>query len=62
MCSEARLFDPYQSNPEALADDTRFDLYRYPGVHLSESNVFLTSMILLSALRPRWIDAAGDRS
>ena len=42
MCSEARMFDPYQSNLEALADDIRFDLYRYPGVHLSESNVFLS--------------------
>jgi hypothetical protein len=27
MCNEARMFDPYQSNLEALADDTRFDLY-----------------------------------
>ena len=52
MCSEARMFAPYHSNPEALADDARFDLYRYPGVHLSGSNVFLTSTILLLA-RPR---------
>ena len=62
MRGEARIFDPYQSNSETLADDTRFDLYRCPGVHLSGSNVFLTSMILLLALRPRWIDAAGDHS
>jgi hypothetical protein len=62
MCSEATMFDPYQSNLEALSDDIRFDLYRYSGFHLSESNVFLISTVLFSALLPRWIEAAGDRS
>ena len=62
MCGEAKIFHPYQSNLETLADDIRFDLYRCSGFHLSESNVFLTSTVLFSALRPKWIEAAGDRS
>ena len=49
MCSEATMFDPYQSNLEALANDIRFDFYRCSGFHLSESNVLLTSTILFSS-------------
>jgi hypothetical protein len=62
MCSEARMFNPYQFNLDGLADDTRFDPYHCPGVHLSGSNVLLTSTILLFAIRARSFDAAGDHS
>ena len=57
MCSEARMFNPYHFNLDGLADDTRFDPYHCPGVHLSGSNVLLTALILV--IRPRWFDAAG---
>jgi hypothetical protein len=62
MRGEAKIFGPYQSNLETLADDISFDLYRCSGFHLSESNVLLTSTVLFSALRPKWIEAVGNRS
>lgn len=59
MCGEAKMFDLYQSNLEAPADDIRFDSYHFPVVDLSGSNLLVTALIFV--IRPRWDDAAGDR-